>query len=450
MSGMAEVRDVFGRSYQIGPNDRSLLGYSRTWVTVAAWAVMLTVSATQYGYGVFAVRGPFGGHSPSWGSGAVASGFAVFIACQTAASGALPWLRRRYGLTSSAAVTAGAAGCAFGLLGLGLAGTVIGTLFVYVISAGLGAGLVYGTCLAVVAAWYPDRPVRTALVSGAFGYGAIPVILVMSAVGNPAPVFNVLAWLILMIAALWAPLLREPPKRWWPADTDPRSRVLSPALRLDPPAIREHSPGEVLRSGTAWVLAALALLGWAVGLFDTVGLASFGISEGWGLRGGALALTAFAAGCGGVRALAASAAARIGQRRVAAVAAYAGTAAQLALATAGVHRALALLVLASCGAGAAAGTWYALLPGLVRSFFGDQPGLPNLWLVYSAKAAGGVLGACGAWWLARAAGYPAALVASAALAMSAALLLPLLRRPGLPRTLPCPPSPAASKRWRNT
>jgi hypothetical protein len=51
-----DVRDVYGRSYRLGPNDRVLLGYSRVWVAAAAWLVMLAVSGTQYGYGMFAAR----------------------------------------------------------------------------------------------------------------------------------------------------------------------------------------------------------------------------------------------------------------------------------------------------------------------------------------------------------------------------------------------------------
>jgi hypothetical protein len=80
--------------------------------------------------------------------------------------------------------------------------------------------------------------------------------------------------------------------------------------------------------------------------------------------------------------------------------------------------------------------WYAVLPGLVRSCFGDQPGLPNLWLVYSAKTVAGVLGVGCAGWLVEAVGYSPALIASAVLCLTAAGLVPLLRRPGLPRTLP--------------
>lgn len=441
-----DVRDVYGRSYQLGPSDRVLLGHSRAWIAAAAWASMLAVSGTQYGYGAFAARL---GHDASWGPQATAWGFALWIMCQSAASGAAPWLRRRYGITPAKTVTAGALGCVIGLLALDRAASPAFALTAYGVAAGLGAGLVYGTCVAVVAAWYPDRPSRTAVVSGAFGYGAIPIILVVAYAGDLTPSFAVLAWLILMVAAPCASLLREPPRRWWPADLDPRrwavDKMLNPALRLEPPVFREHSSSEVARSRVAWVMVTLALSVWAIALFDTASLPAFALDSGWSLPDGAIALAALAVGSGGVRTLAIRAAGRIGRPRVLAAATCAGAVAQLALAGAAAHHALALFWLASCCAGAAAGTCYALLPGLVRGYFGDRPGLPNLWLVYSAKAAGGLLGVGCAAWLVRVVGYPPVFIASGFLFMSVSVLVPQLRRPGLPRTLPSSPPAAVAR-----
>src|SRR5207302_628129 len=104
----ADVRDVYGRSYRLGPSDRAVLGRSRAWVAAAAWLVMLAVSSTQYGYGVFAVRlMRSGGLSLE----AVAWGFTLWITCHSVASGALPWLRRRWSLNLRQVLTAGAVGC---------------------------------------------------------------------------------------------------------------------------------------------------------------------------------------------------------------------------------------------------------------------------------------------------------------------------------------------------
>jgi MFS family permease len=457
-----DVRDAYGRRYLLGPADRVLLGHSRAWVAAAAWAAMLAVSGTQYAYGVVAARlwhpGPgtavpgtaMAGVSPA----SIAWAFALWIGCQSAGSAALPWLRRRAGLSPARAVLLGAAGCAAGLLGLGIIGlggpgrgvpgNLAAGLAVFGIAAGLGAGLVYGACVAVTAAWYPERPVITAVVSGAFGYGAIPVVLIGARTGNLAVSCDVLAWVMLAIAAPCAPLLREPPARWWPAHLDPRQwavdKALNRALRHDPPLAREHSASEVARTRTALGMGAVAVAVWAVALLDTGCLVSFFLGNGLGLTDGAIALAAFAAGSGAIRPLAVGAAGYLGWRRVAAAAIAAGVAAQLALAAGGVHHAVALLWVAACCAGAAAGTWYALLPGIVARNFGDRPGLPNLWVLYSVKAQGGLIAACCAAWLVPAAGYPVTMAASGVAGLGGLVLLPQLRRPG---TLPGRPTRAA-------
>src|SRR5260370_32351379 len=237
--------------------------------------------------------------------------------------------------------------------------------------------------------------------------------------GDMALPLRVLAFALLAATAVCAGFLRDPPPRWWPDHLDPRrwavDKSLNPALRHDLPAMREHSTREVLRAPVTRVMTALTVCVGAVALFDTAYLPWLGLAGGWRLRDGGLALAAFAAGSGGIRTLAVRSAGRIGRPRVLVVAASAGAAAQLALTVAGTHHALALFWLASCCAGAAVGSWYALLPGLVRSCFGDQPGLPNLRLVYSAKTVGGVLGVGCAGWPVAALGYSPALILSAVL-----------------------------------
>lgn len=455
-----DVRDAHGRRYQLGPSDRVLLGHSRAWVAAAAWAAMLAVSGTQYAYGVVAARlwhpapgAATAGISPA----STAWAFALWIGCQSAGSAALPWLRRRAGLSPARAVLLGAAGCAVGLLGLGilgLGGPVRGLpaslatgLAVFGVAAGLGAGLVYGACVAVTTAWFPERPAITGVVSGAFGYGAIPVVLILARAGHLATSCDVLAWVMLAVAAPCAPLLREPPARWWPAQADPRrwavDKALNRALRHDPPPAREHSAPEVARTRAALGMAAIAVAVWMVALVDTGCLASLCVGSGLGLTAGAISLAAFAAGSGGIRPLAIAAAGHLGWRRVAATAIGAAVAAQLALAAGSQHHAAALLWVAACCAGAASGTWYALLPGVVARSFGDRPGLPNLGVLYSVKAQGGLIAACCAAWLVPAAGYPVAMATSGVAALGGLVVLPLLRRPGLPATLPGPPDRAA-------
>src|SRR5260370_37999748 len=112
--------------------------------------------------------------------------------------------------------------------------------------------------------------------------------------GDMALPLRVLAFALLAATAVCARFLREPPPRWWPDHLDPRrwavDKSLSPALRHDLPAIREHSTREVLRAPVTRVLTALTVGVGAVALFDTAYLPLRGLAGGWGRPGGGRAL----------------------------------------------------------------------------------------------------------------------------------------------------------------
>ena len=425
-----EVRDLYGRRYRVGTRDRDVLGYSRGWVLAAGWLAMLAVSANQYGYGVLAPR-----LAPHSGP-VVLLGLALWGACHSLTTGALLWLRPRMRVAPGPATAVGAALCALGMLALGHLTSPAIALTGYGLLSGVGTGLVYRTAMATVTGWYPDRPVRVAAVSGAFAYGSIPLILVGASARDLPGAVDKAAFGMLVAVLACAAVLREPPSHWWPAHLDPRrwavDKTINPVLRHDRPAIRQHSTAEVLRCPVSVTMAALTVCVSAVALFDTGFLAWYGIAGSWRIR--ATVVIAFALGSGGIRAPAVWAAGRVGRRRVVRSAFALGSVAQWGLLAA--HHALVPLLLASCAAGAAVGTWYALFPGLVRSHFGDRPGLPNLWLVYSAKAVGSVVGVGGGLLLVLDEGYPAAVAVSSTVCLIGLGLVRLLHQPGMPRTLP--------------
>src|SRR5699024_3851 len=109
-----------------------------------------------------------------------------------------------------------------------------------------------------------------------------------------------------------------------------------------------------------------------------------------------------------------------------------GIFAQLGLLGSIANHSVVVFVIAALVAGAATGACYGLLPSMVQGYFGDQPGLPNLWLLYTSKASGGVLGV-GLAVLALGGGYIFALPITAGLCLVAAVLTRPLRRPGFAR-----------------
>ena len=50
----------------------------------------------------------------------------------------------------------------------------------YAVLGGIGSGMVYSSCINIVAKWYPEKKGwRTGFVNGGWAYGAVPFILVI-------------------------------------------------------------------------------------------------------------------------------------------------------------------------------------------------------------------------------------------------------------------------------
>ncbi|MGR6922389.1 MFS transporter [[Actinomadura] parvosata] len=443
------VKDWRGRSYRPGP-----VPADRTRMFLLALAAMAAISPLQYGYAALHAR--------------QASGLtllAIWIACQ--AAGALPALHlvRRRRLSVRACLAAGAALSGLGLLAAGLTPAGAPALIGYAVLGGLGAGLVYGVCGEVVSSWYPERPAaRVGLITGAFGYGAVPLLLWAGiAPGTTSAAFLVCAALATAVIATAARRLRLPPAQWWPDDVDPRTHALDAArLRTSPEAVKQFGLAQALRTRTLPALALMLVGAGAVSVFDVIAVASTGA---WG----ALALLVALNGAG--RSVAMRAADRYGRRRVLAAVFGALAAGQVLLAVAvqsaaagaagartgagdvlpgaaadtGLGAALGaagpeaavgspLLWLGAVAAGLGGGAFYPLLASLVRELFGTERATEIHAVVYSAKAVAGVLAVALALTALTAPG--AALLAAAALAALPALATPRLRIPGLPATIP--------------
>lgn len=437
------VRDVYGRCYRVGESDRELVGRSRGWMLVTAWLAMFMVSATQYGYGVIV---PMLAATHGWRLDRAFWLLPVWALSQAVAVAMLAWWRQRGAATARWTVLPGGVLCAAGLLTLAHSGDFPLVVLGYGVAGGAGAGLVYGTCLDVIARWYPERPARVGVVSGAFAYGSIPLVLVAGLVSGPGHVriaLDVAGLLVLAACGVAAVVLAYPPWHWWPAHLDPKvwavDKSLNRGLRRNRPAIRTYSPGQVLRCAVAWRMYLVVICASAVALFDIAYLAVFAVSSGWRTGYAAVAVAVLAAGSGLARAPAGRACDRFGRDRVVRAALCAGGAAQLSLLVGGEYRTPAVLVVGACLAGASSGVCYALLPGLVGAYFGDDTALVNFGVVYSAKAVGAVLGVGLAAFVVLPDGYPAGFAVAAVLSVAGAAVLRSLRRPGVPRLSPLIP-----------
>ncbi|MEV6609959.1 MFS transporter [Kutzneria sp. NPDC051319] len=400
---VSEVTDFYGRRYRVGESDRELLGHSRNWVLAAACVAMLVAGAGQYGFGLI-VGGEY------WL-------LAIWVATQAVAVFPLAWLRERLHVRPTLAMIAGAMLTALGDLFAGAWTAVLG---------GLGAAIVYGACFGVVAKWFPERRTCLGLVSGAFAAGSVLF----------ATPLSIIAVVVITACGF---VLREPPPDWWPAKPDPRKWALDKTLNLslkhNRPAIRRYTPGQLLRCPTSAVMYVLVACAAAAWLFDVAYMAAFVASSGWGYAFAAVAVCVLTLASGVARWATGWAGERFGVGRVVRTALALGALGQLLLIVAGQHQAAVLLVFAALLVGTTAGCCYALLPALVEAHFGDQAGLLNFGLVYSAKAVGGIVGIGLTTTMVATYGYAAGFLLAAGLGVLGALAGGMLRQPGVPRLL---------------
>ncbi|MEW9548073.1 MFS transporter [Nonomuraea sp. NPDC050783] len=431
------IRDWRGRAYLPGP-----VPADRTRMFRLSWASLAAISPLQYGFAALLAR-----------EGTGLTLLAAWIACQ--AAGALPALHlvRRGRLGVRPALAAGAALSAAGLAAAALLATGgpawPPALAGYALLGGLGAGLVYGVCGEVVASWYPERAAaRVGLVTGAFGYGAVPLLVWAGLAPDAAPAaFLAAAAVAAAVVGAAAGSLRTAPALWWPAPLDPRTHALDAArLRVTPDAARQFLLPQALRTRALPALALILTCAGAVSVFDVVLVA--GTAPGTGAWA-AVALLVALNGAG--RSLAMRCSELLGRRRVLAAVLGAlalGQLLLLAAVTAGDpgggpggglmggagHEGWLWPGVVAAGLGG--GAFYPLLASLVREFFGVERHGEIHAVVYSAKALAGV-GAAALAAVALSAPAAALPVAAALAALPALAALRLrLRLPGLPATLP--------------
>src|SRR5882762_1593181 len=149
-----EIIDANGRIYRVGETDRELLGMSRAWMVWLPWLAMMSISVFEYGYGAAedTIRDKHG-----WSLGQtfwIVSIWAVFQAGIAFPAGRL----REKGIVSAkAAMLTGAVCCLAAFFVLGVSSNLLVNIFFYSVLGGIGAGLVYATCINMVGKWYPEK-----------------------------------------------------------------------------------------------------------------------------------------------------------------------------------------------------------------------------------------------------------------------------------------------------
>jgi MFS family permease len=436
-----EIRDNHGRSYRVGESPMDLIGRPRSAVLRQAWIPMAAVGVLQYGYGAavpaLMERNGWGMVGALW----LLAGWTVF---QAGVGFPTAYLRERGRIGPRTVMVAGAVLSALGLVALAHSTDLLGALLGYSVLGGTGAGLVYAACTSTVAKWYPERmATRVSTVTGAFAYGSVPFI-VAAVIGldaaNLTTVLDVAAVVLFLLVAVPGVFFRDPPARWWPAEVDPRSWALghhtNPGRRKNPPAIREYSALQALRTRVLPVMYLILLGAGAVSLFNVAFVVVYAV--GLGASAGVIALAAgLLAGVNGAgRAVSVGISDRLGRCPTLNVVLLVQAVAQLLFALSATTGSTGALVVAAALAGLGGGSFYPLFASLAREYFGEQSALEVHGLVYSAKAAGGLLGVGLAALAVTSWGWAATFVGAAAVSLVSAWATGALQRPGMPSTLP--------------
>jgi MFS family permease len=426
-----------GCSYRVGEQPQDIMARSRRWMIWLPWTAMASISLLQFGYGVAVVAVQQPGHP------AAASSFwvlALWVVFQAGAAAATPPLRRRLGIGPSTAMLIGADLSAIGPLTLSWTNDVGFTVLGYSVLCGTGAGIVYATCLSTVARWYPEqRGTKVSLVSGAFGCGAVPFVVLFAIALHPrnaGPVFTSVGLCVLLVVTMCGALFHDAPADWWPAEIDPRRWVfdkhMNRSLLGNAPAIRQYSPGETTRTPAFVLTYLIAVVASAAALLTIVYIPSIAIAHGLPLAVGAAAVAVLALvnGCG--RAVASRFSDRLGRRQTLSLAVAIEGLSLLGLAySAAAASALSLIVFAALG-GLAGGAFYSLFINLVADYFGEHNAIANFGLVYSAKMFGGLIGIGLPALLLSSGRLGTAFVAGGLVCLCVALAPRWLQRPGYP------------------
>ncbi|WP_264062887.1 OFA family MFS transporter [Mycobacterium montefiorense] len=427
-----------GCSYRIGERPHDIMARSRAWMLWLPWTAMAAISMLQFGYGVAVVAVQRPHHSPAAGAFWV---LALWVVFQAAATAATPTLRRRLGVGPSTAMSIGAVLSAIGPLTLSCTSNLGLAVLGYSVLCGTGAGIVYATCLSTVAHWYPEqRGAKVSLVSGAFGCGAVPFV-VLFAFGlhpdNLGPVFTTVGLCVLVVVTMCGVFFRDPPLDWWPAEVDPRlwgvDKRMNRSLLGNAPAIRQYWPSEAARTSAFFLVYLIVMVASAAALLTIVYVPSIAIVHGLPLVVGAAAVAVLALVNGGGRIIASRFSDRYGRRQTLSLALGIEGAALLGLAfSASAGSTVGFVAFAALG-GLAGGAFYSLFINLVADYFGERSAVGNFGLVYSAKIFGGLIGVGLPALLIPTGRLGAAFVAIGLLCLCAAAIAPRrLQRPGYP------------------
>jgi OFA family oxalate/formate antiporter-like MFS transporter len=404
-----EITNPTGRVFRVGEEPRQILGYSRGVIIAAAWLAMCLAGLLEYTWA--ALSGSLQA-AHNWGPAPTFWLFSFFVIFESFVQIGTGYLRNRGILTVRWATMIGGLVCGIiGYLILAESTTIWTAYLGYAVLGGIGSGMVYSSCINIVAKWYPEKKGwRTGFVNGGWAYGSVPFIIAIGgftsgagAAANLSPgtvkTFIIVQGIIMTVGigiAGW--FLKDPPKNWWPKEVDPLNwkKHSTRDLRNNPPALRHYNGGEMWRTPQAkWIGLQYALF---------IGCSLFGVAYYYGfgkaMNLGAAAYVGGAAGFaladGCCRPVYGFISEFIGRRKTM-IYAYSGNVVfQLLALWAGEAHQPVLFAICAVISGGLSGANFPMTAALVADYYGETNNAINYGSVYAWKALGGSFAGGGA------------------------------------------------------
>jgi MFS transporter, OFA family, oxalate/formate antiporter len=395
------VTNATGRVFRVGETPRDVLGHGR-WVPImAAWLAMCLAGLLEYTWGAL---NPSLSAVHHWGPAPVFWAFSFFVIFESFVQIFTGWLRNHGVLSVRWATIAGGLIC--GVIGYGILAesTSIWVAYIgYAVLGGIGSGMVYSSCINIVAKWYPEKKGwRTGFVNGGWAYGAVPFILVIGgfSTGAGVPVMSAgslktYIWVQAIIMTVGITLagffLKDPPKNWWPKEIDPLNwhKNGTRDLRNNPPALRHYNGGEMWRTPQAkWIGIQYALY-IGCSLFGVAYYYGFATAMGLGSIAAAVGFAGFSLADGLFRPVYGYISEFIGRRRTM-IYAYSGNVVfQLLALWAGEEHNTVLFVICAVISGGLSGANFPMTAAMVADYYGETNNAINYGSIYAFKALGG-------------------------------------------------------------
>ena len=402
------VTNSTGRVFRVGETPRDVLGYGR-WVPImAAWLAMCMAGLLEYTWGAL---NPSLAAAHHWGPAPVFWAFSFFVIFESFVQIGTGYLRNRGILNVRWATIVGGIVC--GVIGYGILAesTSIWEAYIgYAVLGGIGSGMVYSSCINIVAKWYPEKKGwRTGFVNGGWAYGAVPFILVIGGFSSGGGVgvlspsslktyIWVQAILMTVLIGIAGYFLKDPPKNWWPKEIDPLNwqKNSTRDLRNNPPALRHYNLGEMWRTPQAkWVGIQYALY-IGCSLFGVAYYYSFAQAMGLGSIAAAVGFAGFSLADGLFRPVYGWISEFIGRRKTM-IYAYSGNVVfQLLAYFAGHAHNAPLFVLCAVISGGLSGANFPMTAAMVSDYWGETNNAINYGSIYAWKALGGSFAGGGA------------------------------------------------------